>query len=148
MNAAILRVEKGEFRITTDKTELQISVIQDFLVNQSYWAQARTEEQTRRAIEHSVCFGMFKGDRQIGFARVVTDHSTFAYLGDVFVLEEYRSFGLGKWLMDAVISHPDLQGLRRWVLATRDAHGLYERSGFTGLKHSERWMELAGPGAY
>ena len=105
-------------------------------------------EQTRTAIEHSICFGLYDGDRQIGFARVISDHATYAYLGYVFVLEEYRGRGYGKLLMEAIVSHPDLQGLRRWTLATRDAHGLYEHFGFTPLNFPERWMERAAPEAY
>ncbi len=100
------------------------------------------------AIENSLCFGLYIEDKQIGFARVVSDFSTFAYLGDVFVLTEYRGKGLSKWLMKVMISHPELEGLRRWVLATKDAHGLYSQFGFHGLKFPERWMELPAPNAY
>ena len=140
--------ENGEFAISTDKTRLQFGVIQSFLANDSYWAQRRTPEQTRIAIENSICFGLYHHDRQIGFARVVSDQATFAYLGDVFVIEEFRGRGLSKWLMEVIVAHPDLQGLRRWVLATRDAHGLYEKSGFGPLVHPDRWMELTAPDAY
>ena len=136
------------FVISTDKSRLQFDVIQHFLSDESYWAQNRTPEQTRTAIENSICFGLFHGDRQIGFARVVTDQATFAYLGDVFVLGEYRGRGLSKWLMETIIAHPDLQGLRRWTLATRDAHGLYEQYGFGPLVHPDRWMERTAPDAY
>ena len=136
------------FVISTDKSQLQFDVIQHFLSDESYWAQNRTPEQTRTAIENSFCFGLFHGDRQIGFARVVTDQATFAYLGDVFVLGEYRGRGLSKWLMETIIAHPDLQGLRRWTLATRDAHGLYEQYGFGPLVHPDRWMERTAPDAY
>lgn len=140
--------QKEEFIISTDKTRLQIEVIQKFLAEESYWARTRTIEQTRTAIENSLCFGLYCEEKQIGFARVVTDFATFAYIGDVFVLTEYRGKGLSKWLMEAMISHPRLQGLRRWVLATKDAHGLYEQFGFHGLKFPERWMELPAPNAY
>ncbi len=99
-------------------------------------------------MQNSICFGVYCGEQQIGFARVVSDQATFAYVGDVFVLEEFRGRGLSKWLMEAIISHPDLQGLRRWVLATRDAHGLYEKFGFHELKFPERWMERPAPDAY
>jgi len=118
------------------------------LVNYSYWAKNRTPEQMAKIIENSLCFGLYKNEMQIGFARVVTDYATFAYLGDVYILGKFQGNGLGKWLMDLVIEHPDLQGFRRWVLATRDAHTLYEKYGFTDLKHPERWMELAAPDAY
>jgi GNAT superfamily N-acetyltransferase len=93
-------------------------------------------------------FGVYSGENQIGFARVVTDYATFAYLGDVYILEEFRGRGLSKWLMETIVDHPDLQGFRRWVLATRDAHTLYEKYGFTPLKHPQRWMEKAAPDAY
>jgi GNAT superfamily N-acetyltransferase len=138
----------GEFTISTDASRLQIDVIQSFLTNDSYWARERTLEQTSTAIENSICFGVYLGDRQIGFARVVSDKATFAYLGDVFVLEEFRGRGLSKWLMQVVVEHPELQGLRRWVLATLDAHGLYEQFEFSGLRHPERWMEKTAPNAY
>lgn len=140
--------QKDEFTISTDNSRLQIDVIQKFLVEDSYWAQNRTLEQTQIAIENSLCFGLYHGEIQIGFARVVTDFATFAYIGDVFVLEEFRGKGLSKWLMEVMINHPRLQGLRRWILATKDAHGLYSQFGFHGLKFPERWMELPAPNAY
>jgi GNAT superfamily N-acetyltransferase len=140
--------ENGEFTISTDKGQLQLDVIQDFLANESYWAQTRTSDQTHKAIENSLCFGLYLLERQIGFARVVSDFSTFAYLGDVFVLEEFRGRGLSKWLMKTIVEYPDLQGLRRWVLATRDAHGLYEQFEFAALRHPGRWMEKTAPDAY
>lgn len=139
---------RGEFVIDTDRDALQIEVIQSFLAEESYWARERTIEQNRRAIENSICFGLYAGGRQIGFARVVSDLATFAYLGDVFVLEEFRGGGLSKWLMETIVSHPDLQGLRRWLLATLDAHGLYEQYDFAPLKFPERWMERTAPNAY
>ncbi len=140
--------KNGEYAIDTDKERLKSDVIQKFLEEDSYWAQGRKVEQTRRAIENSVCFGLYHGSEQVGFARVVTDFATFAYLGDVFVLKQFRGLGLSKWLMETIISHPDLQGLRRWVLATRDAHKLYEKYGFHALKFPERWMEKPAPDAY
>lgn len=139
---------KGEFIINTDRTELQIEAIFDYLVNQSYWAKDRTLEQMENAIENSICFGIYKDEKQIGLARVVSDFATFAYLGDVYILPEFQGNGLGKWLMEVISDHPDLQGFRRWILATRDAHKLYEKYGFTELKHPERWMEKAAPNAY
>jgi len=137
-----------DFEISTDKSKLDIELIHRFLVEESYWAQTRTFEQTKTAIENSLCFGVYVEDRQIGFARVVSDHATFAYLGDVFILDEYRGKGLSKRLMEIIVSHPDLQGLRRWLLATKDAHGLYERFEFASLKFPERWMEKTAPDAY
>ncbi|MEJ7848015.1 MAG: GNAT family N-acetyltransferase [Pyrinomonadaceae bacterium] len=140
--------ENGKYSISTAKERLQLDVIQKFLEEDSYWAQDRRAEQTRLAIENSVCFGLYHDGNQIGFARVVSDFATFAYLGDVFVLEAFRGRGLSKWLMETIISHPDLQGLRRWVLATRDAHTLYEKYGFHALKFPGRWMEKPAPDAY
>lgn len=136
------------FIISTDKRRLQPEAIQKFLSEESYWAKSRTYEQTLCAIENSICFGLYIDDRQIGFARVVSDHATFAYLGDVYILDEFRGRGLSKWLMETIISYPDLQGLRRWLLATRDAHGLYAQYDFTSLKVPERWMERTAPDAY
>jgi len=138
----------GAFEISTDKSRLDIEMIHRFLAEESYWAKNRSLEQTKTAIENSICFGVYQGERQVGFARVISDQATFAYLGDVFILDEFRGQGLSKKLMEAVVSHPDLQGLRRWVLATRDAHGLYEKYGFMPLKFPERWMELPAPDAY
>jgi len=143
-----MRIRQGEYEIDTDKRRLDIAAIYRFLSSESYWAKNRTLEQTLTAIENSLCFGLFKGREQVGFARVITDKATFAYLGDVYVLTEHRGQGLSKWLMKTIIEQPDLQGLRRWVLATRDAHGLYERYGFRVLVHPERWMELPAPDAY
>ena len=140
--------QNGEFTISTDRSRLQLDVIQAFMSEESYWAKSRTLEQTRTAIENSICFGVYEGERQIGFARVVSDQATFAYHGDVFILNEFRGRGLSKWLMETIVSHPDLQGLRRWLLATRDAHGLYSQFGFGPLRFPERWMERPAPDAY
>jgi len=140
--------QRGEFTISTDRSRLQIGAIHEFLSEKSYWAKERTREQTETAIKNSLPFGVYKGENQIGFARVVTDYATFAYLGDVFILDEFRGKGLSKWLMQTVLSHPDLQGFRRWILATADAHGLYEQFGFSALKVPERWMEKSAPNAY
>lgn len=139
---------KDKFVISTDKSRLDVAMIHTFLAEESYWAQNRTLQQTKIAIDNSICFGVYDGDRQIGFARVVSDRATFAYVGDVFVLGEYRGKGLSKRLMAEVVSHPDLQGLRRWLLATRDAHGLYSQFEFESLRFPERWMERTAPGAY
>jgi GNAT superfamily N-acetyltransferase len=137
-------LHRGEFTISTEKARLQLDVIAAFL-SRAYWAQRRARPAIERSVEHSLCFGLYDGERQIGFARVVTDCSTFAYLCDVFIDESYRGRGLGKWLMSAVMDHPDLQGLRRWILATRDAHGLYKQFGWTELKDPGRWMEVYNP---
>jgi GNAT superfamily N-acetyltransferase len=142
------RKMETSIEITTDKTRLEVETIHRFLKEESYWATTRTLGQTRTAIENSLCFGVYIGGRQVAFARVVTDFATFAYIGDVFVLTEYRGRGLSKQLMATIIAHPDLQGLRRWVLATLDAHGLYEQFEFSALKFPERWMEKTAPDAY
>jgi GNAT superfamily N-acetyltransferase len=132
--------QRGEFTISTDKSRLDIEVIHRFL-DTSYWAAGRSAETIRRSIEHSMPFGVYKGDQQVGFARVITDYATFAWIADVFILDAFQGQGLGRWLMEVIIAHPDLQGFRRWVLATKDAHELYRGFGFTELKRPERWME-------
>ena len=134
--------------ISSEKDRLDVEMIHRFLAEESYWAKTRTLEQTRIAIEHSLCYGAYHDGRQIAFARVVSDQATFAYVGDVFVLDEFRGQGIGKRLMEAIVADPRLQNLRRWVLATRDAHGLYEQFEFSGLRHPERWMEKTAPDAY
>ena len=138
---------RGDYLISTDKRLLDLSVIHGFLA-ESYWAAGIPLEVVVRSIEHSLAFGLYHGERQIGFARVVTDYATFAYLADVFVLEEFRGRGLGEWLIEAVMSHAELQGLRRWMLATRDAHGLYRKSGFEDLKRPASIMEKTRPDIY
>ncbi len=140
--------QNGEFIISTDRNRLQTDAIHKFLTEESYWAKERTREQTERAIKNSLPFGVYKGENLIGFARVVTDYATFAYLGDVFILSEFRGRGLSKWLMETILEHPELQNFRRWILATKDAHELYEKFGFTSLKFPERWMERTAPNAY
>lgn len=140
--------QNGEFTISTDNSRLQIDVIQRFLTEESYWAKTRTKEQTLTAIKNSLTFGVYKGENLVGFARVVSDFATFAYLGDVFILENFRRKGLSLWLMETIVNHPDLQNLRRWILATADAHTLYEKFGFHALKYPERWMEKPAPDAY
>jgi GNAT superfamily N-acetyltransferase len=140
--------KKGEFAIDTEKERLDLDAIHEFLSCESYWAQKRTRGQTQTAIENSICFGVYQCERQIGFARVVSDRATFAYVGDVYIIDEFRGRGLSKWLMQVIVEHPDLQGLRRWVLATRDAHGLYKQFDFDALRFPDRWMERTAPDAY
>jgi len=137
----LLALQRDGFTISTDPARLDLDGICSFL-SRSYWANARTRETTRRALEHSLCFGVYDGEQQIGFARAVTDYATFAWLADVFIAEEYRGRGLGKWLVEVVLSHPDVQSVPRWFLATRDAHELYRRFGFAALTAPERRMEL------
>lgn len=136
---------RGDYLISTDRARLDLNMIHDYLSRESYWAQGRSLEIVRRSIENSLAFGVYCGARQAGFARVVTDYATFAWIADVFVLDEFRGQGLSKWLMEVIISHPELQGFRRWVLATKDAHELYRRYGFAELLRPERWMERHDP---
>lgn len=136
-------VSRDEFTVSDDPARLDLAVIHGFLTR-SYWAEGRSLEMAQRSIDGSLPFGVYHGDRQVSFARVVTDRTTFAWLADVFVLEPYRGRGLADLLLDAILGHPELQGLRRWVLATRDAHGLYARHGWGALEQPERWMERRG----
>jgi GNAT superfamily N-acetyltransferase len=136
---------RENYIISTDQSRLDLEVIHDFLSNSSYWAVGRSLETVRRSIENSLSFGLYENDTQIGFARVVTDYATFAWLADVFVLDSYRGRGLGTWLVEVILSHPELQGFRRWTLATKDAHEIYRRFGFSELKRPERWMERRDP---
>lgn len=135
------------FTISTDPARIDLDVVHGFLAA-SYWAEGIPREVVQRSIEHSLCFGLYRGDRQIGFARVITDRATFAYLGDVFVLEAFRGRGLARWLLEVVQSHPELQGLRRWVLLTRDAHALYRHAGWSSLAAPDRYMERWFKGVY
>ena len=122
---------KGEYTISDDRARLDLDVVHGFLSGESYWARGRSRERVERSIEHSLPFGLYRADgRQVGFARVVTDRATFAWLADVFVVAEERGRGLSKWLVECILAHPELQGLRRWILATHDAHELYRRYGF------------------
>src|SRR5277367_1313379 len=129
---------QGEFAISTDRARLDLDVIHSFLT-ESYWAKGIPRETVARSIENSLCVGVYADGKQVGFARVISDFATYAYLGDVFILEEYRGRGLGKWLMECIMQHPKLQGLRRWTLLTRDAHRLYAGFGFTPLMAPERY---------
>ena len=138
---------RGEYIISTDKSRLDLSVVHGFLTA-SYWAAGIPLEIVKKSVEHSLSFGVYKGDKQVGFARVITDYATFAYIGDVFILEDYRGQGLSKWLMQVIADHSELQGLRRWLLLTRDAHGLYEKTGFVEPKTPERYMEKVFPDVY
>jgi len=138
---------KNGFTISTDKEKLDVDMIHSFL-NSTYWAGGIPKQTIRRSIEGSICFGVFENDRQIGFARMITDKATFAYLADVFIIEEYRGRGLSKWLMEVIMSHPELQNLRRMILVTKDAHGLYKQFGYVPLINVERWMEKLDPDVY
>ena len=135
------------YDISTDPSRLQLDAIHAYLVR-SYWSPGIPKDVVARAIAQSLCFGVYHGQNQVGFARVVTDRATFAYLADVYVLEAHRGQGLSKRLVATVQSHPDLQGLRRFVLATADAHGLYAQFGFKPLSAPERMMEIRDPDPY
>ena len=136
---------RGEYVISTDRARLDTKLIHAFLSGSSYWAKDRPREVVERSIEHSLCFGLYRDERQAGFARVVTDYATFAWIADVFVVDEFRGRGLAKWLCEVMLAHPELQGFRRWALATKDAHELYRRMGFQELQRPERWMERRDP---
>jgi len=129
------------FLISTDNRRIDLNVVHEFLTH-SYWAAGISREVVARSIENSLCFGIYREDQQVGFARVISDYATFAYLADVFVLEDFRGKGLSKFLMQCIIEHPNLQGLRRWVLGTRDAHGLYAQFGFKPLHAPDIFMEI------
>ena len=152
----VVESRRGEFLISTDSARLDLDVIHGFLTN-CYWAKGIPREVVARSLQHSLCFGVYheggekppflpragkSGTPQVGFARVISDFATIAYLGDVFVLEAYRGRGLSAWMMECVLRHPQLQGLRRWILLTRDAHGLYTKFGFTPVKSPGSYMEL------
>jgi GNAT superfamily N-acetyltransferase len=132
---------KDGFVISTDPKRLNLDVVHRFLT-ECYWAKGIPREVVSRSIENSLCFGIYADGNQAGFARVISDYATYAYVGDVFVLENYRGRGLAKWLMECILQHPRLQGLRRWSLVTGDAHSLYAQFGFTSLQAPERWMEI------
>ncbi len=134
------RWNRDEFEVDTDPARLDLEVVHGYL-RRSYWAERIPREVVESSIRGSLCFGLYRNGTQIGFARVVSDRATFAWLCDVFVLEEWRGHGLGQWLVECAVAHPDLQGLRRFLLATRDAHGVYERLGFTPLAKPEAYME-------
>jgi GNAT superfamily N-acetyltransferase len=137
---------KDTFTISDEPERLQLEVIVDYLAR-AYWSNQRPRAVIEKSLKHSLCFGVYEQDQQIGFARVVSDHATFAYLADVFILESHQGHGLGKWLVQMILEHPDLRGLRRWILATRDAHGLYAQFGFAALENPDRYMTKFDPTA-
>jgi len=134
-----------DYTITNDKSLIDFDKVYHYLEHESYWAKGVTAERLKTAIENSMCFVILKQNDLAGFARVVTDKATFAYICDVFIMADHRRMGLSKWLMQTIIQHPELQGLRRWSLATLDAHGLYAQFGFTALGRPENWMEIHAP---
>ncbi len=130
-----------DIEISTDKSRLDIDIIYGFL-SESYWAKGRPLKVIEKSIENSLCFGVYLNSRQIGFARVVTDYATFAWLADVFIIENHRGNGYSKKLLEAILLHPEMKNLKRWLLATKDAHTLYNKFGFRQLKNPERFMEI------
>ena len=137
----------ADYQISSEQARMDVDAIHAFLTR-TYWARGIPRETVARAIAHSICFGVFADGAQVGFARVITDRATFAYLADVYLLEEHRGRGLARRLVQAVLAHPDLQGLRRWLLVTRDAHPLYRQLGFEPVAHPDRMMEIHRPDAY
>lgn len=145
----IFEESKNGYLISTDKSKLDINSIFDYLSNRSYWAAGVPMEKVKRAIENSICYGVYDSSgKQAGFARVVTDKATIAYIGDLFIFEEYRKQGLSKWLMECILKHPELQGFRRWILLTKDAHGLYKQYGFNEPEEPSTYMELRKKDVY
>jgi GNAT superfamily N-acetyltransferase len=137
------------YTLTTDRARVDLAAVHRYLNESSYWAEGIPLATVRRSVQHSLPFAIHHGDNMVAFARVITDYATFAYVGDVFVLEAHRGKGLSRWLMETIVADPRLSDFRRWMLATRDAHGLYAQTGFTPLANVERWMERRPlPGGY
>lgn len=143
-----MKWEQREFIVSDCRENLDVELIYHFLNNFSYWAKGISREVVVKSLDNSLCFGLFKDGKQIGFGRVVTDRATFAYLADVFIVEDYRGKGLGKWLVECIVEHAELQGLRRWMLVTADAQQLYHQYRFTPLSKPERFMEKHDPDIY
>ena len=138
---------RGDYEISTDPARVDAGLVHEFLTN-SYWAKGIPLATVRRSIENSIPFGVYYGQQLVGFARIISDLATFAYLADVFILPSHRGRGFSRWLMECIVGHPDLQGLRRWMLGTQDAHGLYAKYGFTAVQSPEIWMEIHRPDVY
>ena len=141
-------MRRGDYLVSTDRSLLDLDAVHAFLSQRSYWAAGISRARLETAIANSLPFGVYRKRRQVGFARAISDYVTFAYLADVYIEEAHRGRGLSKLLMEAVVGHPQLQSLRRWMLGTRDAHGLYAQFGFVPLEDSARWMERPDPDAY
>ena len=139
-----VEVHSGEFTISTDPSRLDVAGICAFL-EQTYWGRTRSREMMQKAFRNSFCFGVYREKEQVGFARAVTDYATYAYLADVYIREMHRGKGLGRWLIETILQHPELKPIRRWALITRDAHNLYDSVGFTPLKNPEQHLELKHP---
>lgn len=141
-------MKNGDYTISTDKAKLDLDFIHHSLSKEAYWSLNIPLETVKRSIENSMCFGVYHQDQQIGFARVITDYATFGYLADVFISPAHRGKGVSKMMMAAIMGHPDLQGFRRWLLMTRDAHGLYKQFGWIDPPYPDRYMEIAKPDIY
>lgn len=139
---------RGNYCITTDKQRLDLQAVHHYLAQQSYWSLNIPFERVEKAAQNSLTFAVLHGEAQVGYARIISDYTSFAYLADVYVLETHRGQGLSKWLMETIMGHPELQGLRRWVLATRDAHGLYAQYGWKPVADPTIWMEVHNANPY
>jgi GNAT superfamily N-acetyltransferase len=148
MATAYVEFHEDVYTISTDPSRLDVDTIYAYLANESYWASGIPRKTVETAIRNSLCFGVYKQEQQIGYARVISDRATFAWLCDVFILKTYRGCGLGKWLVSCVLSHPELQNLKNWLLATQDAHGLYSQYGFKSPEHPQTWMIRRDPDVY
>ncbi len=142
-----MKWQRGDFWISDDKSDLDVDVIHGFL-HGAYWCAGVSRGIVEKSLQNSLCLSVHDGDSLVGFCRAVTDYASFAYLADVFIIENYRGQGLGKWLVHTIVTHPQLQGFRRWLLATKDAHGLYRSLGFAPLKNQELFMEKHRPDIY
>lgn len=136
------------YRISTHKSKINVALVHNYLCHHSYWAEGIPADVVQKSIKNSLCFGVYNNGEQVGFARVISDFATYAYIADLFVVPEHRGKGLSKWLMRAIMDHSQLQGLRRFVLATKDAHGLYAKFGFTAYPNSDRIMTRSNPDIY
>ncbi len=143
-----LNVNEGGYFFTTDKSKIDVIAAHEFLSNHAYWCKNIPFAIFKKSFDNSLCFAVFENDKQIGFGRVISDYATIAYLGDVYVLPEYRGKGISKLLMTQIMAHKELQGLRRWILLTGDAHGLYKQFGWEEIKSPDKWMEIARPNIY
>ena len=141
-------VTNDEYLISDDSSRLDVPFIHNFLANESYWAKNIPLATVEKSIANSLCFGLYHKQQQVGFARLVTDKATFAYLADVFIVPQYRGRGLSRWLIETIHAHALLQTLRRWMLGTRDAHGLYKKFGWTSLAEPDRFMQKHNPNVY
>jgi predicted GNAT family N-acyltransferase len=143
-----LTIYKNDYCISTDKTKLDLKTVHAFLSTKAYWCLNIPYETVKKAAENSLNFGVYNNNEQIGYARIISDFSTIAYLGDVYIIDEFGGKGLSKWLMETIMNHSELQGLRRWILLTGDAHGLYRQFGWTDIADAAKWMELHNKNVY